>query len=126
MTRLPAPSAEAIAALTARAEQAERIAAERLDALAAVLEALDVPYAATVGDAEVRDPIALQRVMLVVVMLGAVLRDGRQPQPEWLVPHSIAHLRERLAEHPATAYKTWDEAVADLRARNEEGEEGHK
>jgi hypothetical protein len=28
----------------------------------------------------------------------------------------VAYLRERLAEHPAEGYKTWDERVAELDA----------
>ena len=117
MTHVPSPAPQAFPAALERAERAEQLAAERLDALAAVREAIDIPYAATVGDDETRTAILLRRVMQLSVFLGSIMRD--QPQPDWLMPHSIAYLRERLAEHPAEGYRTWDEAVAELRARQD-------
>jgi hypothetical protein len=87
-------------------------AAQLLDALAAVREALDIPNAATVGDQETRDAILVERARHAVVMLAAIL-DGDAPLG---IPWSVAYLRARLAEHPAAGYKTWDERVAELDA----------
>ena len=86
---------------------------EATAALAAVRDALDIPHAATVGDEKIRAEIIEQRTGHAVVMLEAVL-DGTHPAPD--VAWSIAYLRARLAEHPATGYRTWDEAVAEMRA----------
>jgi hypothetical protein len=83
------------------------------DALAAVLEALDIPHAATMGDQETRNKILLERAGHAVVMLRSVL-DGEHPAPD--APWSVAYLRERLAEHPAANYKTWGERAAELDA----------
>jgi len=108
VTHVPAPAPETYAAAIARAETAEQIAAERLDALAAVREAIGIAHGATVGDENTRTAILLRRVMRLSVFLDSILCD--QPQPDWLVAHSIAYLRERLAEHPAAGcYRTWDE-----------------
>ena len=69
------------------------------DALRAVLEALDVPHAATVGDDETRAKILLERVGHAVVMLNSILHDEHPaPDAAW----SVGYLRDRLAEHPAT------------------------
>ena len=86
---------------------------EYRDALEAVLEALDIPHAATVGHEEIRNRVLLERVGHTVVMLSAIL-DGEHPAPG--VPWSVAYLRARLAEHPAQGYKTWDERMAELDA----------
>ncbi len=71
--------------------------------LAAVLEALDIPYPATVGDSEVHDRILLDRVMHAKVALEGVLQRG--DDPGW----SADYLRSRLAEKPATGYRAWGE-----------------
>ena len=78
-------------------------------ALRAVLEALGIPHPATVGDGEAHDRILAERVMHTVVFLGSFLDGG---EPDW----SLGYFRERLAEHPAAGYRTWDEAVAELRS----------
>ena len=83
------------------------------EALEAIREALAIPHAATMGDEEIRAAIIEQRTGHAVVMLEAVL-DGTHPAPD--VAWSVAYLRDRLAEHPATGYRTWDEAVAETRA----------
>ena len=86
---------------------------EALDALSAVLEALDVPHAATVGDQETRNAILLERVGHTVVMLKSILHDEhRTPDPAW----SVEYLRARLAKHPAAGYKTWEQRMAELDA----------
>jgi hypothetical protein len=88
-------------------------------ALAAVLEALDIPHAATMGDEEVRDAILMMRVMHAVVFLQGVARDRAAGLPP---EYSLNWLRDKLAEHPAVGYRTWDEAVAERHAR-ETGQE---
>lgn len=53
-----------------------------------------------------------------VVMLQSIL-DGDHPIPD--AAWSVAYLRARLAEHPATGYKTWDERMAELDAAAKTG-----
>jgi hypothetical protein len=86
-------------------------AADLLDALAAVREAIGIPHAATVGDAETRDAILVERAMHVVVFLDS----GAASDPD-RIRHGVAYLREQLAKHPAAGYKTWDERVVELEA----------
>lgn len=81
------------------------------EALEAVREALDVPHAATVGDQEIRDKILVERAGHALVMLQGIL-GGDTSDPAW----SVAYLREQLAKHPATGYRTWAERVAELEA----------
>jgi hypothetical protein len=82
------------------------------DALAAVREALDIPYAATAGDEEIRARILDDRLGHTVVMLAGILdRDTTID-----IPWSVGYLREQLAKHPAAGYKTWAERMAELAA----------
>lgn len=67
--------------------------------LAAVLEAIALPYPATVGDAEVHDRILLDRVIDARVAIEGVLQRG--DEPGW----SADYLRARLAEKPAVGYR---------------------
>jgi hypothetical protein len=85
---------------------------ELLDALRAVLEATDIPHAATTGEQEKRDAILVERIGHVTVMLRSLLAEDSWADWKW----STAYLRERLAEHPAESYKTWDERVIELEA----------
>ena len=82
------------------------------DALTAVLEAVDIPHAATVGDQKTRDQILVERAGHTVVMLRSILCDEHPPD----IPWSVAYLRARLAEHPAVGYKTWEQRMAELDA----------
>jgi hypothetical protein len=82
------------------------------DALAAVLEALDIPHAGTVGGQEVRDRILVERAGHAAVFLRGIF--GEDPVTD--LPWSIGYLRDRLAEHPAEAYKTWQQRMAELDA----------
>ncbi|MFD0504983.1 hypothetical protein ACFQ0G_22875 [Streptomyces chiangmaiensis] len=68
--------------------------------LAAVLEAIAIPHPATVGDSEVHDRILLDRVMDARIALEGVLQQG--DDPGW----AADYLRARLAENPATGYRT--------------------
>ncbi len=90
----------------------QHTAAELLDALAAVREAVGIPNGATVGDQETRDAILIERAGHAAVMLQGIL--GRDASVD--IPWSVAYLRARLAEHPAEGYRTWDERVAELEA----------
>jgi hypothetical protein len=76
--------------------------------LSAVLEALDIPHPATVGDGEVHDRILIERVMHAKIALQSVVEDDAPLGVDW----TTQHLRERLTEHPATGYVTWDQARA--------------
>lgn len=82
--------------------------------LAAVFEALDIPHPATVGDAEAHDRILKDRVIDARVALEGVLRRG--DEPGW----SAEYLQGRLAEKPATGYRTAGSAV---QPRDEAAEE---
>ena len=95
---------------------------ELLEALRAVREAIDIPHPATVGDGETYDRILKERVRHAVIMLQNIVpSDGRRCAAD-VIPWSVEHLRARLAEHPATGYKTWAERVAETeRARQAEG-----
>lgn len=79
------------------------------DALAAVLEAIDIEHAATAGGQEIRDKILVERAGHAVVMLRSILGGG-----SFDVPWSVGYLRDRLAEHPASGYLTWAERRAEL------------
>jgi hypothetical protein len=92
---------------------------ELLDALTAVREALDIPHAATVGDDEARAKILYRRLGHAVAMLQGIL--GRDPIAD--IPWSVAYLPGRLAEHPATGYRTWHERVAELEAAKAAGKD---
>jgi hypothetical protein len=96
----------------------QQAAPEYLDALTAVRECLDIPHAATAGDEEKRTAILLERVGHTVVMLNSILHD-EHPAPD--IAWSVAYLRDRLAEHPPTGYRTWSERMAELDAAKDGG-----
>jgi hypothetical protein len=70
------------------------------DLLAAVLEALDIPHPATIGDTETHDRILNDRVIQAKIALRSVLEDAPLGI-EW----TTQYLREQLAEHPPTGYQ---------------------
>lgn len=70
------------------------------DLLAAVLEALDIPHPATIGDAEQHGEVLANRTMHAVIALRSTL-EGHPLGIEW----TTAYLREQLAKHPATGYR---------------------
>lgn len=88
--------------MTNRTESGE--ARELRVLLEAVLEAVDIPHPATIGDEEVHDRILNDRVMDARVALEGVLRRG--DDPGW----SAEYLRGRLAEKPATGYRAAGES----------------
>lgn len=74
--------------------------------LAAVLEALDIPDPATVGDTETHREILAERAMHAAIPLRNVLDHGGHPLGiEWITQY----LRERLAENQSTGYRHWGE-----------------
>jgi hypothetical protein len=80
------------------------------EVLKAVLEARDIPCAATVGDEETCAVILAERAGHAVAMLRGILGEDATNDVSW----SVADLWSRLAEQPATSYRTWDEAMAGL------------
>jgi hypothetical protein len=80
------------------------MSAEARNLLAALLEALDIPAPATVGDTEQHDRILNDRVMHAVIALHGVLDDEA---PSLGIEWTTTYLRARLAEHPATGYRAW-------------------
>ncbi|MBT2675794.1 hypothetical protein J7E95_34385 [Streptomyces sp. ISL-14] len=77
--------------------------------LAAVLEALDIPAPAIVGDEAAHDRLLNQRVSHAKIALRSTL-DSEPLGIEW----TTQYLRERLAEHPPTGYVTSGQAHAAL------------
>lgn len=73
--------------------------------LEAVLEALDMPYPATIGDTEAYERILNDRVMHARIALRGVLQRG--DDAGW----SADFLRARVAELPATGYQAVPETV---------------
>lgn len=71
------------------------------DLLAAVLEALDLPNPATIGDGATYDRLLNERAMHAAIALRSVLTDKPLMDIAW----TTAYLRERLAEHPPTGYR---------------------
>ncbi|HEY3714373.1 MAG TPA: hypothetical protein VGL39_07600 [Jatrophihabitantaceae bacterium] len=69
--------------------------------LAAVLDAIDLPHPATIGDGEIHDQVLKQRAMHAVISARTVLE--RPDGTSW----DVAYLRERLAEHPTDSYAHW-------------------
>ncbi|MBT2391659.1 hypothetical protein J7E87_20025 [Streptomyces sp. ISL-1] len=78
--------------------------------LAAVLEALDIPHPATIGDSEVHHRILADRAMHAVIALRSALGNRALLDIEW----TTEYLREQLVKHPATGYVTSDQTHAAL------------
>lgn len=79
----------------------------------AVIEALDIPYAATVGHDETRTAILLDRVRHLLVCMRA-LADGDSPLSPLSAKWHLEYLRERLAGHPPVGYVTLSQAQERL------------
>lgn len=80
------------------------------DLLAAVLEALDIPNPATVGDTPAHDRVLNTRVIHAKIALRDILDNGAPLGIEW----TTRYLRERLDATPPTGYVTSDQAAAAL------------
>lgn len=78
--------------------------------LAAIVEALDLPFPATIGHQPAHDKILNERVMHAKIALRSVLDDKSFMDIGW----TTAYLRERLAEHPPTGYVTTEQARTAL------------
>jgi hypothetical protein len=77
--------------------------------LAAVLEAVDIPHPATVGDTEAHDRILNGRATHAVIALRSALEETPVTELEW----TTQYLRERLAEHAPTSYQHWGSQRAE-------------
>jgi hypothetical protein len=82
----------------------EPTARELRQLLAVILEALDIPSPATVGDREQYHQVLSDRASHARIALVGVLQGG--DDPGW----SADYLRTRLAGQPATGYRAWDDA----------------
>lgn len=82
-------------------DRTEPTAGELRELLAVVLEALDIPNPATVGDTEAHGRILNDRAMHVTIALHAALDE----KPVMDIVWTTEYLRERLAEHPPTGYR---------------------
>jgi hypothetical protein len=80
-----------------------------------VREAIDIPHAATTGDEKIRAAILQMRTMHAAICLEAL--TGKHADRD--VAAEVAYLRQRLAQDPADGYKTWDQALAELRGRKD-------
>ncbi|MFI1951973.1 hypothetical protein ACH437_08975 [Streptomyces xinghaiensis] len=85
-------------------DRTEPTAGELWQLLAVVLEALDIPHPATVGDSETHREVLDHRTMDAVTALRGVLHRG--DDPGW----SADYLRARLAEKPPAGYRACGEA----------------
>lgn len=76
------------------------------DLLDAVVDALDVPAPATVGDESTYRRVVADRAMEACTAVRAALADDVP------VPHRAAYLRDRLAAQPVDGYQHWQETGA--------------
>jgi hypothetical protein len=83
-----------------RGESAMTIPVELLGFLAVLLDALDIPALATVGESEQYGRVLADRAMHAVIALPDVL-DGNTLGIE----STTEYLSKRLAEHPPTGYR---------------------
>ncbi|MGI5325509.1 hypothetical protein [Actinomadura nitritigenes] len=84
------------------------LSAETRAVIVAVLDAVDIPYAATVAHEETRAKILADRVMHLVVHLRSVADRGHADA----LARDLEYLRERLDENPAAGYVTSEQARA--------------
>jgi hypothetical protein len=85
---------------------AEPVDLKAVELLMAVQEAIDLPYAATVGDNEIRRVALEERAMHAAITLERVLDPDSGPSVVW----EARNLRERLAALPVRTYTTWEQA----------------
>lgn len=74
---------------------------ETRDFLTAVLEALDIPHPATVGDSERHHAVLADRVMHALLALRSVVAA----EPNLGIAWTTAYLREQIVATPATGYR---------------------
>jgi ribosomal protein S17E len=78
----------------------------------AVIEALDLPYAAAASGGQVRQAIVKRRAMHLLIALQNLVDDKTPSDVEW----ELEYLRRKLAEHPAAGYVTQAQAHERLAA----------
>ena len=86
--------------------------AETRAVIEAVLEALDIPYAATDEHETARDVILRERLTQTVLSLDHIANRDRAED----IPRDLEYLRKRLAEHPVTGYVSSQQAADRLAA----------
>lgn len=77
------------------------------DALAAVREAIDIPYPLTAADEETYQAILDRRLMQTRVTVRAILDAGDAGDAEDVAWH-VAYLRKQLAAMPAVGYAQYE------------------
>lgn len=87
-------------------------AAELLELLTVILGMLNMPYAASAGDEEIRAKILDQRLISLTSWLEILLRENDGSRLTWFRDQ----LLEAMDKYPATGYRTdYDEVMADMR-----------
>jgi hypothetical protein len=81
------------------------LSSEVRDLLAVMLAAIDIPYPATVGDVARQRGVLAERAMHATITLRHVLA-GEGPRFSADLAWETAYLREQLAAHPPSGYKT--------------------
>ncbi|MEV7389520.1 hypothetical protein [Streptomyces sp. NPDC091215] len=71
--------------------------------LAAVLDAIDIPTPATLGDHEAFRVLLEDRVLDAIVALTGAL--GEPPHSDWGLGWHTGYLRKQLAQKPPTTYR---------------------
>jgi hypothetical protein len=82
---------------------AAAVPSEVRELLAAVLEALSIPFPATVGDHARYSELLEERAMHARLALERALEPGGAPLG---LAWETGYLRDRLAEHPPAGYNT--------------------
>jgi hypothetical protein len=88
-----------------------------VDLLMAIEEAIALPYAATVGDNQIRRVALEERAMYAAITLERVLDPDAGGTLVW----EANNLRARLAALPARPYTTWEQAHGQPRPGREGG-----
>ncbi|MFH8668827.1 hypothetical protein ACH4F3_28660 [Streptomyces anulatus] len=70
--------------------------------LDAVLDAIDIPYPATIGDDNAYRAVLDRRLGLAVIAARAALAEGPDS-----ISWNVGYLRRKLAEHPPTGYRAY-------------------
>ena len=97
------------------AEAIKHLSPDARELLATVLEALDIPHAASKGNGEIRAEILAERLLYTVVSLRS-LAEGNFAHTAAPVAECMGWLREHLAEHPPTGYVTYEQAQERIKA----------
>lgn len=71
--------------------------------LSAILDAINIPHPATIGDTAEHHRVLAERAMHAVIALRSALDDATVMGIDW----TTEYLRKRLDEHPPTGYTAW-------------------